>query len=225
MAKEKRLSAAVFLPLSLSNSIICIQSGISEVSPLRNSAKFRVKGGDGLGPRACRDLTRPSPRFSDHFAECLVPIFRALIFESGFPIVALLAKWLPVILVPEQCLISPVWLDMVDHSCRCQFSCPLALHAKRVTCQELLPRHLPAMAVASFKGTNSITNKQFGMLIAVTIVRQLRATGMLAWFLRSFRHNRLLLSYVRMRERMKNASAQEKEPGGYPQTHVLSWQL
>ena len=29
--------------------------------PLRNSAIFRVKGGGGLGPYACRDLTRPSP--------------------------------------------------------------------------------------------------------------------------------------------------------------------
>ena len=26
-----------------------------------DSAKFRAKGGGGLGPRACRDLTRPSP--------------------------------------------------------------------------------------------------------------------------------------------------------------------
>ena len=34
-----------------------------------DSAKFRAKGGGGLGPRACRDLTRPSPPLSGHFCE------------------------------------------------------------------------------------------------------------------------------------------------------------
>ena len=36
-------------------------AGIRFLSPLRNSANFRVKGGGGLGPYARRDLTRPSP--------------------------------------------------------------------------------------------------------------------------------------------------------------------
>ena len=133
-----------------------------------------------------------------------------LIHRPGFPVVALLAKRLPVTLVPEQYFVSPMRLDMIHNRCRRQFSCPLALCAKRMLHQELLPRFLPAAAVAALKGVGSIANMQFGMLIAVTIVSQSRTTGMLARFLRPFGHNRLLLSYVRMRERMKDASDQRK---------------
>ena len=133
-----------------------------------------------------------------------------LIHRPGFPVVALLAKRLPVLLIPEHHRISPVRLDMIHNRCRRQFSCPLTLCAKRMPCQEPLSRLLPTTAVAALKGVCSITNMQFGMLVAVTIIRQSRAARMLAWFLRSFGHNRLLLSYVRMRERMKDASGQRK---------------
>lgn len=133
-----------------------------------------------------------------------------LIQYTSFPVMALLAKRLPVGLIPEQNLVSPVRLDMIHNRCRRQFSCLLTLYAKRILYQELLPCLLPPAAVATLKCVYSITNVQFGMLIAVTIIRQLRAARMLAWFLRSFRHNHLLLSYVRMRERIKDASGQRK---------------
>ena len=133
-----------------------------------------------------------------------------LIHRPGFPVVALFAERLPVLLIPEQHRTSPVRLDMIHNRCRRQFSCSLTLCAKRMPCQELLPRLLPTTTVATLKGTSPVTGVQLGMLVAVTIVRQSRATGMLARFLRSFRHNRLLLSYVRMRERMKDASGQRK---------------
>lgn len=42
--------------------------------------------------------------------------------RPSLPIVTLFAKRLPVSLVPEQSLVSPVRLDMIDHSCRRQFS-------------------------------------------------------------------------------------------------------
>lgn len=133
-----------------------------------------------------------------------------LIQCSRFTIVALFTKRLPVILVPEQNFISSVRLGMIHNRCRRQFSCPLTHYAKRLLCQELLSCLLPTITVATLNGTSSVTDVQFGMLAAVTIVRQLRATGMFAWFLRSFRHNRFLLSYVRMRERTKDASGQRK---------------
>lgn len=133
-----------------------------------------------------------------------------LIHRPGFPVMAPLAKCLPVALVPEQCLVSPVRLDMIHNRCRRQFSCPLTLCAKRMLCQELLSCLLPTTAVATLNGTSPVIDVQFGMLIATTIVRQSRATGMLARFLRSFRHKCYLLSYVRMRERMKDASGQRK---------------
>ena len=141
-----------------------------------------------------------------------------LIHRPGFPVVTPFAKRLPVILVPEQNFISSVRLDMIHNRCRRQFSCPLTHYAKRLLCQELLSCLLPTITVATLNGTSSVTDVQFGMLAAVTIVRQLRATGMFAWFLRSFRHNRFLLSYVRMRERMKDASGQRKRAWGRTQT-------
>ena len=133
-----------------------------------------------------------------------------LIHRPGFPVVTPFAKRLPVALVPEQYLVSSMRLDMIHNRCRRQFSCPLTHYAKRLLCQELLSCLLPTITVATLNGTSSVTDVQFGMLAAVTIVRQLRATGMFAWFLRSFRHNRFLLSYVRMRERTKDASGQRK---------------
>lgn len=133
-----------------------------------------------------------------------------LIHRPGFPVVALFAQRLPVILVPEQYLVSSVRLDMIHNGCRGQFSGPFALRAKRMLCQEPLSRLLPLTTIATFKGAGSITNMQVSMLIAVTIVRQSWASRMLTRFLWSFRHTYFLLSYVRMRERMKDASGQRK---------------
>ena len=99
---------------------------------------------------------------------------------------------------------------MIYNCCRSQLSGPLTLCAKRIFCQETLSCPLPLAAIATLKGVRSIANMQFGMLVAVTVIRQSRATGMPAWFLRSFWHNPLLLSYVRMLERMKDASDQRK---------------
>ena len=152
------------------------------------------------------------------FAGLLVFILLMLIPRPGFPVVALLAERLPVLLVPEQYRITPVRLDVVRNRCRRQFSCPLTLCAKRILYQESLSRLLPLAAIATLKGVRSVANMQFGMLVAVTIIRQSRAAGMLAWDVRSFRHNCLLLSYVRMRERMKYASGQRKRDWGRTQT-------
>lgn len=99
------------------------------------------------------------------------------------PIVTMLAKRLPVILVPEQHRISPVWLDMVDHRCWRQFSGPFTLDAKRVVCQELLARHLPAMVVAAFKRASSFASMQRSMKLAILTVSQTRTAVMLAWFI------------------------------------------
>jgi len=111
-----------------------------------------------------------------------------LIHRPGFPVVALFAQRLPVLLIPEQDRISTVRLDMIHNRCRRQFPRLLTLCAKRMPCQEPLSRPLPTTAVAALDGTSPVTGVQFGMLVAVTIVRQSRATGMLAWPLRFCRH-------------------------------------
>ena len=107
-----------------------------------------------------------------------------LIHRPGFLVVTLFAQRLPVILVPEQNLISSVRLDMIHNGCRCQFPSPSALRAKRMLYQESLSRLLPLTAIATFKGVRSIANMQVSMLVAVTIIRQSRATWMLARSLR-----------------------------------------
>ena len=77
-------------------------------------------------------------------------------------------------------------------------------------CQELLSCLLPTTTIATRKGVFSVANMQFGMLVAVAIVRQPRASRMLAWFLRSFRHNLLLLSHVQMRKEKRRIWAKKK---------------
>ena len=113
-----------------------------------------------------------------------------ILFESCLPVVTLFAQRLPVLLIPEQCLISPVRLDMVDYSCRSKCSCPLALDAKRVTCQEPLPRHLPAMAVAAFKCAGPITSMNWDVKLAIWTACQTWTAGMLARTLGLHRHVR-----------------------------------
>ena len=117
-------------------------------------------------------------------------IFRALIFESRLTIVTMLAKRLPVSLVPEQSLVSPVRLDMIDHGCSNQFSCSFTIGAKRVTCQEPLPCNLPAMAVAAFKCAGPITSMNRGVKLAIWTACQTWTAGILARTLWLHRHVR-----------------------------------
>lgn len=123
---------------------------------------------------------------------------------------ALFAQRLPVALIPKQRYITLVRLDMIHNRRRLNFSCSLTLCAKRMLCQKLLSCLLPMTAITALKGVLSVANMQFCMLVAVAIVRQTRASRMLAWFLRSFRHNRLLLSHVQMRKSIKDTSGQRK---------------
>ena len=55
-SRNKKRASALYLQ--------CLRALIPEEMPSPgpiDSAKFRAKGGGGLGPYACRDLTRPSP--------------------------------------------------------------------------------------------------------------------------------------------------------------------
>ena len=99
------------------------------------------------------------------------------------------AKRLPVLLVPKQSIVSSMRLDMIYNRCLSQLSGSFALRAKRMLCQELFPRFLPLATVAPRVGVRSIANMLVGMLITITIVRQMRASQMLARFLRVHRHD------------------------------------
>ena len=84
---------------------------------------------------------------------------------------ALFAKRLPILLVPEQHLISSVRLDMIHNRCLSQLFSSFTLRAKRILCQELLSRLLPLAAVAALVSIRSIANILVGMLITIMIVR------------------------------------------------------
>ena len=60
--QTKRRRVACFMVLSLYLINFCGYSGVFRVSPLLNSAKFHAKGGGGLGPCGCKDLTPPAPK-------------------------------------------------------------------------------------------------------------------------------------------------------------------
>lgn len=122
------------------------------------------------------------------FAGLLVFIPLILIHRPSLPIMASLAKRLPILLIPEQSIVSSMRLDMIYNRCLSQLSGSFALRAKRMLCQELFPRFLPLATVATRVGVRSIANMLVGMLITITIVRQMRASQMLARFLGFHRH-------------------------------------
>ena len=111
-----------------------------------------------------------------------------LILRPRLPVMTLLTKRLPVIIIPEQHRISSVRLDMVNNSCRGQFSVSFALRTKWVLCQEMLSRSLPLAAISTFKGTRSVTGVQFDVDLTILTASQSRATGMLARSLGFGRH-------------------------------------
>ena len=106
--------------------------------------------------------------------------------------------------------------NVVHYSCRSQFSDLFALYTKGMLCQKPLTILLPPTAITTFKGALSIVNMQFGMKFTISTTCQSRAPRVLARFLGTFRHTCFLLSYVRTRERIKNASGQRKKPGENP---------
>ena len=111
-----------------------------------------------------------------------------LIQQSRFPVVALFAKRLPIALIPKQRCISPVWFAVIHNRCRHQPPCPCTLRTKRMLCQESLSRRLPTVAVSTLVSTGSIISMLLSVKITIKIVRQSRATRMLARFLWFCRH-------------------------------------
>ena len=79
----------------------------------------------------------------------------ALQSASCFLIVVLSAERLPVALIPEQLLISPVRYDMVDNRCRGDSSFLQTHHAQRVELEEALSRFPPPGVISSGGGASA----------------------------------------------------------------------
>ena len=111
----------------------------------------------------------------------LITGFRSVVLVSGFPVMAGLAKSLPVAFIPHQMRITTVRNDMVDYSCCCEPSPCHTLHAQRMLPQVRLAEPLPLAAVTTLGGRRSVWVQGL-MLCTVQTVCQIGTAGMLAWF-------------------------------------------
>ena len=110
-----------------------------------------------------------------------VGVFRSVVLVSGFPVMAGLAKSLPVAFIPHQMRITTVRNDMVDHGrCREPSLC-LATHTQGMPAEVRLAEPLPPASVATLGGRRSVWVQEL-MLRTIQTVCQVGTAGMLAWF-------------------------------------------
>ena len=110
-----------------------------------------------------------------------IKILRVTVLTSGFPVVAGLAKSLPVAFIPHQMRITTMRNDMVDHGrCREPSMC-FAPHTQRMLPQVRLAEPLPLAAVTTLGGRRSVWVQGL-MLCTVQTVCQIGTAGVLTWF-------------------------------------------
>ena len=83
---------------------------------------------------------------------------------AGLPVVAALAKCLPVVFIPKECLIASVRNDMVHNRGRSDDACLQALHAQRISPQIAVAGSTPFASVSTFC---SITAHPVGAVLTV----------------------------------------------------------
>ena len=111
----------------------------------------------------------------------LITVFRSVVLVSGFPVMAGLAKSLPVAFVPHQMRITTVRNDMVDHGrCREPSLC-LATHTQGMPAEVRLAESLPPAAVSTLCGRRSVWMQEL-MLRTIQTVCQIGTAGVLTWF-------------------------------------------
>lgn len=121
-------------------------------------------------------------------------VFLLTVFRHGFAVMAGLTQWLPIILIPEQLLVTPVGNDMVNH---CGWHDPaflLASDTEWVGRKECFPCPLPPSVVALLLRSLGITDMERGVFLTVhgTVGNEHRTAGMLAWCVWSAWHGLLL---------------------------------
>ena len=116
-----------------------------------------------------------------------IKILRVTVLTSGFPVVAGLAKSLPIAFIPHQMRITTMRDDMVDHG-RCREPSPChTLHAQRMLPQVRLAEPLPLAAVTTLGGRRSVWVQGL-MICTIQTVCQIGTAGVLAWLLTFPRH-------------------------------------
>ena len=104
---------------------------------------------------------------------------------------AVLAKGLPVLFIPEKLAVAAMGNDMVDHGRGCQHTVFQAFNAQRMPEQKCLPRLSPVCVIAPDGRTaaNGVMAPFFSMLLAVTpLLAEFGAAGIAAGTLGCFGH-------------------------------------
>ena len=104
---------------------------------------------------------------------------------------AVLAKGLPVLFIPEKHMIAAMGNDMVDHGCGRQCAVLQAFGAQRTPGQKRLPCLSPACVIAPGGSTaaNSVMTPFFSVLIAVNpLLAEIGTARVTAGALGSFGH-------------------------------------
>lgn len=111
---------------------------------MRISRKYAFEGASVFRAFARRDLNRPYPG-------ALKRVRRVRILVPCFYIMMLLTKWLPVLLIPEQLVITSMRNNMIHNRCSYKLAFFLAFNTKDVlwSCKESDPRLLPLASITA----------------------------------------------------------------------------
>ena len=103
---------------------------------------------------------------------------------SRFPVMAALAKGLPIVFIPEKITISAMGNDMIYHGRRGQYAVFLAFRAQGIPGQKNFSRPLPARIVPprSRAAADSVVTPFFAMPLAVdAAVAEVGTARIAAW--------------------------------------------
>lgn len=152
---------------------------------MRISRKCVFEGASVFRLSARRDLNRPYP-------DVLKRVRRVRILIPCFYIMMLLAKRLPILLIPEQLVVTSMRNDMIHNRCFYKLTFLLALDTKDVlwSCKEPGSCFLPLTSVATLTRALPITTMHGGMLaaIALSVWHHTWAPRMSTWYRSSAWH-------------------------------------
>ena len=177
-------------PLHLNT--FCEKYHTAGLSPLLNSAKIHVWGGGG---QSCTGLWRFNTPTLVYDTQSIF-IFLIPVLGHCLHVMVVLAKRLPVTLIPKQNRITPMRFDVVNHSRFHKPSLPLTLNAKRMAFKKPFSCLPPLTVIPSHCWIPTFLPMQRSVFFTIHSVHQLWTAGMLTRFLWFSWHSTTLLSYV-----------------------------
>ena len=153
---------------------------------MRISRKCVFEGASVFRAFTRRDLNRPYP-------DVLKRVRRVRILIPCFYIMMLLTKRLPVLLIPEQLIITSMRNNMIHNRCSYKLAFLLAFNTEDVlwSCKEPGSCFLPLTSVATLTRALPITTMHGGMLaaIALSVWNHMWTPWMGTWYWSSVWHS------------------------------------